>query len=240
MINNGYIKIHRKILDSSVFSRSTYLHVWLYVLLSVNHTKKSLIFNNKKIDVLPGQFITSRLKIADATQIAPTTVENILEYLVNEQQIGQQKTTKYRIISVINWKDYQIDGTQNGQQADNKPTTNGQQADTNKKAKNDKNEDNEKNINIYTSDFEIFWKSYPHRDSDPKKKAFDEWKKAIRVCKPDKIMEAIEGYKQSKTVKDGYQVQAHRWLKERMWEAASAEKSKFWENFDKGVKDEGR
>ena len=82
------------------------------------------MWNNNTIIVKEGQFITGRKELSKVTGIPETTIERILEYLEKEHQIGQQKTTKYRLITVVNWKEYQI--------KDNKRTTNGQQTDTNK------------------------------------------------------------------------------------------------------------
>ncbi|MFA5554263.1 MAG: hypothetical protein WDA68_06880 [Phycisphaerae bacterium] len=87
----------------------------------------------------PGQLIIGRKELSKITRISQTTIERILKYLENGQQIGQQTTSKYRIITILNWQNYQIDGQQNGQQMDNKRTSSGQQADTNKNEKNEKN-----------------------------------------------------------------------------------------------------
>jgi hypothetical protein len=69
-------------------------------------------------------------------------VENILKYLETEQQIEQRKTTKFRLITIKKWKDYQLIEQQFGQQNNNRITTERQQNDTNKKNKNVKNDKN--------------------------------------------------------------------------------------------------
>lgn len=93
--------------------------------------------------VKPGQLVTGREKLSKQTGIPGTTIERMLDYLETGQQIGQQKTTKFRIITIINWQKYQIDdkgGQQTGQQVDNKRTTDGQQTDTFNNIKNANNE----------------------------------------------------------------------------------------------------
>ena len=95
------------------------------------------MWNNQTILIREGQFLTGRKELSKETGISETTVERILKMLENEQQIMQEKTTKFRIITIINWKEYQ-----GGQQTDNKRTTDGQQTDTNKNDKNDKNDKN--------------------------------------------------------------------------------------------------
>jgi len=135
-MNNGWIKLHRKLIDKGFFKRPQYLVLWIYLLLTANHAEKEFMWNGNTIIVKEGQLITGRKELAKQTGISETTIERILNYLESEHQIGQQKTTKYRLITIINWSEYQkVDST-----SDNKRTTNGQQTDTNKNDKKNKNE----------------------------------------------------------------------------------------------------
>ena len=141
----GWIKLHRKLLDSAVMKRSAYFHIWVTLLLMANHKKTTFIFNDKEQTLMPGQVLTGRKKLAKITRIPQSTIERILKLLENGHKIGQQKFSKFRIISINNWEKYQAveePGQENGQQADTKRTASGQYADT---YKNDKNEKNEKN-----------------------------------------------------------------------------------------------
>jgi len=133
-MEKGWILIHRKLKDKGFYKKSCYVHLWVHILLSANHKPKEFMWNNNTIVVKEGQFITGRKELSKVTGISETTIERILDYLEKEHQIGQQKTTKYRLITIVNWKDYQI--------KDNKRTTNGQQTDTNKEYNNVKNEKN--------------------------------------------------------------------------------------------------
>lgn len=123
-MENGWIKLHRKIQDSGLYSKPTYFLIWIHLLLSANHRPKKFIWNGKDITVREGQLITGRKKISEALEIPESTVERALGYLEDTSKIGQQKTTKYRLITISKWHQYQL--------ADNKRTTNGQQTDTNK------------------------------------------------------------------------------------------------------------
>ena len=71
--------------------------------------------------VKEGQLITGRKTLSEETGLPETTIERILTYLESEHQIGQQKTTKFRLITIVNWKDYQNPDIK----TDNKRTTNG-------------------------------------------------------------------------------------------------------------------
>jgi DNA-binding transcriptional regulator YhcF (GntR family) len=131
MKNDGWVKIHRRLLDNSICQKPQWAWVWIVLLLSANHEDNTFIFNGKKQTILRGQFLTGRKELASKTKVSQTTLERILNYLESEHQIGQQKTNKYRVITIINYNEYQ--------QTDNKRTTNGQQTDTNKNEKNEKN-----------------------------------------------------------------------------------------------------
>lgn len=139
-MENGWIKLHRKLLDNPLILKPSWFLLWVLLLLLANHQDKEMIWNGKKIVVKKGQFITGRKKLAKLSGISETTVERILKYLENEHQIGQQKTTKYRLITILNWETYQV--------LDNKRTTNGQQTDTNKNDNKDKNNTSEQSSQV--------------------------------------------------------------------------------------------
>lgn len=126
MNNNGWIKLHRKLLDNPLATKPSWAWLWIVLLLLANHDEDdSFIWNGKEVTLRKGQFITGRKKLNELTGIPETTIERILKYLENGQQIGQQKTTKYRCITILKWNQHQ--------ERTEKRTTNGQQTDTFKK-----------------------------------------------------------------------------------------------------------
>ena len=136
---SGYIKLWRKLKEKGYYQKSQYVHLWVHLLLSANHKPKEFMFNDQIIIIKEGQLITGRKKLAEATGIADTTIERILNHFEKTgRQIEQQKTNKYRLITIINWPKYQSENSK----TDNKWTTDGQQTDTNKNVKNDKNDKN--------------------------------------------------------------------------------------------------
>jgi hypothetical protein len=127
----GWIKVYRKIQEKGYYKKSAYVHLWVHLLLNANHEPKEFMWNNQIIIVKEGQLIAGRKELSKETGIPETTIERILDYLEKDKQIGQQKTTKFRLITVLNWKEYQG----SGQQTDNKRTTDGHKQE----CKNDKN-----------------------------------------------------------------------------------------------------
>ena len=54
--NQGWIKLHRKILDSTVYTSGDahLFQLWIYILLKVNHKKSRFLFNGEEITIKPG------------------------------------------------------------------------------------------------------------------------------------------------------------------------------------------
>jgi uncharacterized protein YehS (DUF1456 family) len=138
MAENGWIKVYRKIMDKGYYKRSQYVHLWVHVLLKASHDETEFIWNGKIEKLKPGQFLTGRKQLSLETGISQTTIERILEMLESEHQIGQQKTNKFRLLTVINWLEYQKTGQQNGHPADIQRTSSGHPADTFKNEENAK------------------------------------------------------------------------------------------------------
>lgn len=117
--NNGWVKIHRKLLENPISKKSAYFHLWVTLLLKANHEEEKFMWNGGIIIVKDGQFITGRKKLSEETDIPESTIEDILKFLETQHQIQQQKTTKYRLITILNWKTYQ----NSDRKSNNKATT---------------------------------------------------------------------------------------------------------------------
>lgn len=135
--SNGWIKIHRKLLENPIASKSNYMNVWIHLLLMANHEEeKCFIWNGQNIKQKAGEFITGRKQLSKNTGIPESTIEDILRYFEKEEIIRQHKTTKYRLITILKWDLYQ--------KTDNKATTEQQQSDTIKNNNNYKNNTSKK------------------------------------------------------------------------------------------------
>lgn len=132
----GWIKVHRGLLDWKFANKPDYMAVWMNLLLSASHDGYDTAVGNQLVSVKKGQIITGRKRISKETGVQEMKVERILSALVLYQQIEQQTFTKYRLISIVKWDEYQTTEQQSEQQMNNKRTTNEQQMNT---IKNDKN-----------------------------------------------------------------------------------------------------
>lgn len=119
--------------------------MWLYIYSNVNHQEHTFIFNNENITVKKGQGIFSQKGMAKKLDINISTVHRILKYLENGNQIEKQTTTKFTLLTVINYESLNQNGNQNGNQTKNKLKTKQKQTKTNKNEENEENEKNDKN-----------------------------------------------------------------------------------------------
>lgn len=143
---NGWVKLHRKMLDNPVIMKDAeHLAVWTYLLLNATHEDYPALFKGKKIVLEPGQLITGRKTIASALSVSESKVRRILDAFEIDQQIDRQRSNQNTLISLKNWEKYQVFDQQSDQQSTNNRPTTDQRPTTNKNVKNIKNDKNERN-----------------------------------------------------------------------------------------------
>ena len=130
-MNNGFIVIWRKILDTSFFKDSYAVHLALLLLLKANHEDKEMVFNNETLVIHRGQVLTGRESLAEDSRIKPSTVRNKLALLEKCRFLDIKSNNKFSIITICKYEDYQSikqrKGQHKGQPEDNQRTTRGQQ-----------------------------------------------------------------------------------------------------------------
>lgn len=157
-MNQGYIKLYRKTIDSRVFRSEELFKLWALCLLKANHKKNwvTIVGIVEPIKILPGQFITGRFslhqdyyQIRRKKQKSPITVWRWLLTLEKMGNLNVKTNNKYSIVTITNWHLYQSkesDNEQvNEQQMINRRTTDEQQMITNKnETRMNKNEKEDK------------------------------------------------------------------------------------------------
>jgi DNA-binding PadR family transcriptional regulator len=100
----GYIKLHRKILDNGVFADAELLKVFVWCILKANTTPN--VVYGRKVDV--GEFITGRITASEELYLKPSTIYKRLQKLKAQGYIDISSTTKNSLITVVNYKSYQL------------------------------------------------------------------------------------------------------------------------------------
>uniref|UniRef100_A0A6H1ZWQ9 Replication protein n=1 Tax=viral metagenome TaxID=1070528 RepID=A0A6H1ZWQ9_9ZZZZ len=140
---NGYVKLWRKIINSSVFADPNLLKLWVLCLLKASYKNYFISVDGiiDPVELKPGQFLTGRYALhkefygKKKKVKSPLTVWRWLELLEKCENLNIKSYNKYSIITINNWKQYQ----QDEQQMNNRRTTDEQQMNTNKKDKKEKN-----------------------------------------------------------------------------------------------------
>ena len=114
----SWIKIHRRLLENDLASNTGSLSLWIHLLLMASHNKYTSIRGDSAVEILPGQVLTSRKKLALKTGLSESKIERILKAFSTGQMIEQQTKSKYRVISILKWQEYQISEQESEQHLD--------------------------------------------------------------------------------------------------------------------------
>lgn len=193
-MNTGFIALHRKLLDSSIWQVTTVEQkvILITLLLMANHSEKKWYWQGEEFICQPGQFITSLPNIVKACGNG-LTVQNVrtaLKKFENMNFLTDQSTKTGRLITIVNWQVYQgkreVDNRQpNSQLTDGQQTLNRQPNSQLTSNNNDNNitminNDNNNNnahareqtknrleVNEKEKGFELFWELYPSKRKKP-------------------------------------------------------------------------
>jgi len=143
---DGWIKLYRKLINWEWYDHIPTKVLFIHLLLKANHKPGSW----RGQEIKTGQLITGRHMLAKETGLSESQVRTALRNLESSQEIIQQATNQFSLITVCNYGSYQgkeeglspADYQQEDQQISSKSPANLQQATTNKNEKNDKNEKN--------------------------------------------------------------------------------------------------
>lgn len=146
---NGWIKLHRKILDWEWFTSPSTLQLFIYLLLRANKEDKKW----RGILIKRGQLVTSVATISEETKLSTQQVRTSLNRLKSTNEITSKTTNRSTLVTVCKYESYQLyeeveqqTKQQALQQTNNKQITNKQQ-----QLKNNKNIRNNKKESILTN-----------------------------------------------------------------------------------------
>ena len=147
-MNNGWIKLYRKIQESDMYQylNSKQRDVMIQILLMANHHEREWMWEGRVYKCKPGQLITSlqTLKSRCAKDVSIQNIRTSLSVLEKFGFLTNKSTNTGRIITLINWDAYQSDEFETNKET-NKELTNDQQT-ANKQLTTNKNDKNDKNV----------------------------------------------------------------------------------------------
>ncbi len=161
---NGWIMLHRSLVDWEWFRDSKTLHVFLFLLVDANHETG----NWRGVVVDRGQTITGRKAISRATGLSEQSVRTALSNLKSTSEITIKSTNKYSLITICNYSTYQSEKNGINQQISQRATINQPQTISKERSKPCATKSHDEN-------FESFWTAF--EDKRGKKQAMIVWKK---------------------------------------------------------------
>jgi len=205
----GYIKLHRKILDNGIFRKPNVSHLFNYCLLRANWSDKTIVWNSQPLVVERGSFITGRKQIAQDTGLSEQNVRSALktlEHFSMVQKSTSKSTIKFSYLTVCNYHSYQHFDDEGNQQTNQQPTSNqptsNQQATTDKKNKTNNTKNTNKKTNIASGYSDVFekwwgyWRDDPNTRKNPGTKTLAEryWKELNKKLSAEQIQKATVIY----------------------------------------------
>lgn len=140
----GWVRVHRKMVESQVFQSERLLKVWVWCLLRASHSRRWVSVATGKgkteVEIMPGQFVYGRKSANKLLRIPQSSISRLLKKLTSIGAIEVKADTHYSIVTICKWDAYQKPTKKkrtpkrrtNGQATDTQRTPNGQATDTNK------------------------------------------------------------------------------------------------------------
>ena len=104
----GWIKLHRKVQQSAIWTDSCAVHLWVHLLLKANHEDNEVFMNSNIIEVKRGQLLTGRKKLSAETGINESKIQRLLKTFEKCHMIEQRTNNANRLISILNYDSYQV------------------------------------------------------------------------------------------------------------------------------------
>lgn len=138
----GWVKIHRDLLDNELWSDKPFTkgQAWVDLLLLANHRDKNALLGNCTELVERGSLITSELKLMERWGWGRKKVKLFLNFLESQKMIERNANNKRTAITIVNYGFYQDCDLEKEQQKNIKGTAKEQRRDSKGTAKEHKQE----------------------------------------------------------------------------------------------------
>lgn len=138
---DGWIKLHRGLLESPIAFDSKYAWRWVQMLLSVNHSNKNVVFNGNYMTIKSGQSFRGYDSWGDifgcSKRTAQLTIELFVKLGMIDTEILGSGSRRKLLITINKWAEFQDNGTE---KKGGLGTKSSQKLPPNKKEKKEKKE----------------------------------------------------------------------------------------------------
>lgn len=127
MLKNGFVIIHRKIVDWEWYKNANTRAVFLHLILTCNHEAKK--FMGETIN--PGERVASYATLASELGMSVRNVRTAINHLKSTSEVTSRTNYQYTVFTVVNYGMYQAKRQANRQTTDKRLTNDRQTTDNN-------------------------------------------------------------------------------------------------------------
>lgn len=107
----GYVALHRKVMDSWVAEDPMALALWVRMLLEATHTPRRKGHKGAFYNLNKGEFLFGLQRWSEKTGISREVIRKRIELFESSGMITYSKHPQISIISIVNWNNYQTGNT---------------------------------------------------------------------------------------------------------------------------------
>lgn len=133
-----YLKLYYKMLEWEWYTDANVMRLFIHCLLKANRFDKKW----HGVEIKAGSFITSYENLAFETGLSVQQIRTAINKLTSTGEITYKSTSRYSMIIVNSWIEYQAEQQTNNKQITNKQQTNNKQVTTTREYIECKNEEN--------------------------------------------------------------------------------------------------
>lgn len=189
LFNEGFIQLHRRMLKWEWYDDPNTFRLFIHCLFLANWKDKKW----HGILIKRGSFITSVKHLSLDLGLSAQNVRTSLDKLKLTNELTIKTTSKYTVVTVNNYVQYQDTNKQTNKRLTNhQQTTNKQLTTTNKD--NKENKDNNKDIDVFISHFNKSFNAQ-YRTTTGR---YGKLKARLQVFKMDELLNAVDNLAKSK------------------------------------------
>lgn len=205
-MSQGWISLHRILLEKPIWIKSTPEQkvILITLLLMANHKESEWEWEGEKFKVNPGQMVTSLESISEkcGKGITIQNVRTAIQKFEKYEFLTNKSTKTGRLITIVNWRDYQEDESAINNDTNKDLTDTQQRPNKDLTPNNNDNNDNNDNKNIYTEiqNNKILKKDKKNKYSEFVSMTEEEYKKLLDKHGEEltnKMIETLDNYKGS-------------------------------------------
>ncbi len=108
-MRDGYVRLYRSLLDDPLMNQlpAAWFRIFIAILLRVNWKPGTWWDGNSNVTIPPGTLVTSVEKLSKIAGTSAKQTRNCLTYLKTANVATIKTTTRYSVITLLDWESYQ-------------------------------------------------------------------------------------------------------------------------------------